>query len=342
MREYKLAVFIGRFQPFHNSHLQVVEKALQTAENLLIILGSAHAAPSIKNPFSVEQRKQMIISGLPPELAQRVIIREVRDYYYSDNMWVSNVQSIVSQHEDEDHNVVLITNYKDESSYYLDLFPQWHKQPAWSDAKMDATSVRETMFNRWCGTEDFKKYLPKGTHTWICENFIGSEAHAQMISEMEHIEKYRRQWADAPFPVTFVTTDTIVVKSGHVLMVRRRWEPGKGLLALPGGFIKQNERIENCAIRELKEETKIQVNHMILRSNIKDVHVFDHPGRSTRGRTITHAYFIDLGKGDLPKVRGSDDASEALWVPLMDLYKMEDKIYEDHFHIVNYFINRQY
>ena len=113
--------------------------------------------------------------------------------------------------------------------------------------------------------------------------------------------------------------------------------PGKGLWALPGGFLNQEETMLDGAIRELKEETKIKVPVPVLKGSIKGSKTFDAPNRSSRGRTITQAFFIDLGVGELPKVKGSDDAEKAFWVPFNQV--KQEKMFEDHFHIIDNFIN---
>jgi bifunctional NMN adenylyltransferase/nudix hydrolase len=68
--------------------------------------------------------------------------------------------------------------------------------------------------------------------------------------------------------------------------------------------------------------------------------VFDHPERSLRGRTITHAYHIKLKDGKLPEVKQGSDAKGAFWMPLMDVGRCEDKFFEDHAHIISYFVNK--
>ena len=93
-------------------------------------------------------------------------------------------------------------------------------------------------------------------------------------------------------------------------------------------------------MRELKEETGIKLPIPELKKAIVDERVFDHPGRSLRGRTITHAYCFNLGRGDLPQVKGMDDADKAWWMPLDSVYGQKAMFFEDHFHIINYFINR--
>ena len=103
----------------------------------------------------------------------------------------------------------------------------------------------------------------------------------------------------------------------------------------------QNETIEDSAFRELKEETRILVPKDTLKRYSIDQRAFDHPQRSLRGRTVTHAYCIKLPDGgELPGVKGSDDAEHALWVPLADLYVRETEFYEDHLHIIEWFTRK--
>jgi bifunctional NMN adenylyltransferase/nudix hydrolase len=73
---------------------------------------------------------------------------------------------------------------------------------------------------------------------------------------------------------------------------------------------------------------------------IKDSEVFDYPQRSLRGRTVTHAYHIDINvkvEEGLPLVKGGDDAAKAYWLPLADLGINEDKFFEDHIDIIRHF-----
>jgi len=66
--------------------------------------------------------------------------------------------------------------------------------------------------------------------------------------------------------------------------------------------------------------------------------VFDHPDRSLRGRVITHAHYFDLGSRRLPEVAGGDDAADARWVPIPQLRAMEDQFHDDHFHVLDAFL----
>jgi len=135
-----------------------------------------------------------------------------------------------------------------------------------------------------------------------------------------------------------VTADAVVIQSGHILMIKRRSEPGKGLWALPGGFLNANtdKSVKDAAVRELKEETGIKVPTPVLYGSIHDEKVFDAISRSARGRTITHAFKFVLPDGPLPKVKGMDDAEKASWIPIGELDS--STCFEDHYELITHFI----
>jgi bifunctional NMN adenylyltransferase/nudix hydrolase len=74
----------------------------------------------------------------------------------------------------------------------------------------------------------------------------------------------------------------------------------------------------------------------VLKGSIVRSRVFDAIGRSARGRTITHAFQIVLPDGELPKVKGMDDAEKARWVPIAEV-KSQD-CFEDHYEILQHFV----
>jgi bifunctional NMN adenylyltransferase/nudix hydrolase len=121
-------------------------------------------------------------------------------------------------------------------------------------------------------------------------------------------------------------------------MIKRRAEPGKGLWALPGGYVNANtdKSVLDAAIRELREETGIKVPEPVLRGSIKDNRVFDAIDRSPRGRIITHCFKIELPDGPLPRVKGQDDAEKAKWVPIAEV--RSEECFEDHYEILQHFL----
>jgi bifunctional NMN adenylyltransferase/nudix hydrolase len=170
----------------------------------------------------------------------------------------------------------------------------------------------------------------------MLDAFKMEDTFRTLLEETEYLAEYPKQWGKGPF----VTADAVVVQSGHILLVERGRLPGKGLLAVPGGFVDPGERIRDAAIRELREETGIsdgkgQIPPAMLASFIEDsrTRVFDAPNRSLRGRIITHAFLFRLPeRRQLFKVKGGDDAAQARWFRLGDL--QPNMFFEDHWSII--------
>jgi bifunctional NMN adenylyltransferase/nudix hydrolase len=339
MKKYSFCVFIGRFSPFHLAHNELLNKALTLSDNVIVVLGSAYRARDIKNPWTAEEREAMIRSPLNEEDSKRVHFIRMRDYLYNDNLWLTDLQQRVAEITGDAGagSIALIGHEHDRSSFYLKLFPQWKFEAVDNiDKYPHATRLRELYF-----THDiaYKQFIHPSIVQKM-EDFKTTEAFKNLKDDYDYIRIYKGKWEGAPFKPTFNTVDAIVIKSGHVLVVRRKGNPGKGLIALPGGFLNQEERTQAGALRELKEETGIKVSKEDLEGAIVDQKVFDHPDRSLRGRTITHAFLINLKAGPLPQVKGADDADKAWWMPLSEFFSREGDFFEDHWHIINYFCNR--
>ena len=340
-----LAVIIGRFQPVHNGHIELFKSAALVAENVLILVGSSFIARDSRNPFSFYEREKMIINALEEEFGEnkkKFNIIPITDNLYNDNLWIASVQNEVQGMLEElgkpKGTVTLIGHHKDHTSWYLDVFPKYELEEIKRTVSLDSTKIRELFFNG----ENFPKTgMPNSTKNylkqWKEEN---PNVFETIGNELNFFKEYKKKWEVAPFSPTFVTTDAVVICNGHILLVKRRVAPGKGLWALPGGFLNQNETIENGILRELKEETSIKVSEGMLKASLKGVEVFDAPNRSIRGRTITHAHLFILQGFGLPKVRGGDDAERSAWFTIDDFYNMSDKMFEDHFHIGTVMINR--
>lgn len=116
------------------------------------------------------------------------------------------------------------------------------------------------------------------------------------------------------YPRPAVTADCVVITKEaepKVLLIQRGADPYKGCWAFPGGFMNMDETTEQCAIRELEEETGLKV------STVRQIGAYSKVDRDPRGRTITVAYLAIIDKP--AQVTGQDDAAKAEWFPLSAL-----------------------
>ena len=116
------------------------------------------------------------------------------------------------------------------------------------------------------------------------------------------------------YPRPAVTADCVVItkeEQPKVLLIQRGADPNKGYWAFPGGFMNMDETTEQCAIRELEEETGLRV------SDVHQIGAYSKVDRDPRGRTITVAYLAIIDK--TVQVTGQDDAAKAEWFPLSAL-----------------------
>lgn len=342
----KLTVFIGRFSPFHLGHEDVLLRALKSSEVVLLLIGSSFSARNIKNPFTYSERRDMILNWYSQNTVGTLEIKPLQDHPYNNQQWIKEVQDLVFETKttfniDKNAEVYLTGSDKDSSTWYLNTFGNFFIKdflinPIESHT-LSATSVREYYF----GNGNISNKLPKATWDFLHE-FRKTELFENLCNEYNFVKKYKESWSTAPFPPTFVCVDACVVQSGHVLVVVRDAQPGKGLWALPGGFVDQNETLKDAAVRELREETSIELAPAQLYGSISDKETFDHPDRSLRGRTITTCFTFSLKDGaNLPKIKPqAGEVAKVMWVPISEALFFSDKWYEDHNAILETMISR--
>ena len=344
-----IAVLVGRFQPFHEAHLALLTRALTVASRCVVIIGSAFQARTPKNPFTWKERAEMIRQALPEADRERLTIVPMRDYY-DEARWVASVREAVATllPPEEAPRVTLVGHLKDATSSYLSAFP------GWTLASMDrlpgagGTQLRDALFAAQPADEHtppavdaalaaFVDQVPPSTIAFL-RAWTAMPHYAELATEWRMLKRYKEAWRAAPYAPTFVTVDAVVQCAGRVLLVERGKAPGRGLFAVPGGFIEQRETGWQSCLRELEEETHLKLLDATMRRSLRSVAVFDHPDCSQRGRTITHAHYFDLGDRELPEVRADDDAARAEWVPIAALASMEDRFFDDHFHMLDHFL----
>lgn len=127
----------------------------------------------------------------------------------------------------------------------------------------------------------------------------------------------------------FVTVDIVLFKSNKILLIKRLKDPFKDCWALPGGFVDENEDLEDAAKRELLEETSIKVDAL------EQVGAFGKPFRDPRSHTVSVAYYGEVSENTI--AIAADDAKEAYWFSINDLPELAF----DHQEIIDKVLSKQ-
>lgn len=121
------------------------------------------------------------------------------------------------------------------------------------------------------------------------------------------------------YPHPSVTTDIVIFTVEHatlkVLLIQRKGAPFKGCWALPGGYVRIDESVDGCALRELEEETGIRDVYL------EQLYTFGDPRRDPRGRVISVAYFA-LTTGQNLELKAGTDAAALAWHDISSLPKL--------------------
>ena len=361
MKKYDAIVYIGKFSPFHDGHLETLKLALSKAKQVIMVIGSANSARTPKVPWSVEDRKELIEwACIDSGIAQRgkaeayytgIHYVFAEDRLYNENKWIQYIQSKVDAITMSSTNIAIIGHEKDSSSYYLKQnFPLWDFVETGPYVKeqsgkvVSATKIRELMFEGHIGYTE--NHLSPTVYRFLAD-YQETNHFSKLQQEYSSIINEEKLIEHLPYGMTFVTADSLVTQSGHILLVKRGTYPGKGLWALPGVHVGHNETVKEASLRALVDETHLKVPTKVLKGSLKGMHLFDHPNRSLRARltkskarTLTHAYHYELDSSQpLPKnVRGGEGIEEAWWFTFSEVYKMRSELFEDHPDIIDYFI----
>ncbi len=141
----------------------------------------------------------------------------------------------------------------------------------------------------------------------------------------------------AQFPAFAVTVDVVILTMSagrlHVLLVRRGEEPFEGMWAIPGGFKRPNETLDEAAKRELVEETGV-----VAASLLTQFGAYGDPARDPRMNVVTVAYLAVLR--DVGAIVAGTDAAEAALVPMADVLDGKRELAFDHQQIARDAIER--
>jgi bifunctional NMN adenylyltransferase/nudix hydrolase len=309
----KVGYLVGRFQFLHPGHRELIRQAVKKVNLLIIFVGSANAGRGIKNPWTFKERKTELLRFLNHEGIKNYVIYPVNDYDYSDSQWMTDIRSIVHQYNAD--KVVMIGHEK-EGNDYLSWFPEFEFENVVTNIDISATDCRETLFRE-------KHY----------------SIHENVHADWDFKEQEKQKFSVYPYPETlnFVCADSLVECLGHILLIKRKFAPGKNQWALPGGFKNASENLLDCSMRELREETNIRVAEKVLRGSIVSERIFDNPKRNVGIPRITKVFHYKIkadNDGKLPRAKGADDAVETRWATIQQALN-EFEMFTDHGHIIS-------
>jgi bifunctional NMN adenylyltransferase/nudix hydrolase len=264
-KRYDLAVYIGRFQPFHLGHLSVVKQALQDAERVLILVGSANVARDTRNPFTYDERADLITDimhgVMELDWKGRVVIQPLDDTPYDKPAWINAVNTAARTASKALRPRICLTgNIRDATSEYLTWFSAWDYLPA-TDTSHNATALRTAFFAGGCNFDElgwtdsgitWRETAPPQTIEFL-RRFRDKPVYAYLMKQRASEIAYKAQWGSGPFQ----TVDPVIIKGDHVLMIERGGPEGTGMTGLPGGFLNAGERTLSAACREAVEETAL-------------------------------------------------------------------------------------
>lgn len=290
MKKYKVGFYIGRFQPFHKIHYKVINTLAKRVDFLIIGVGSSNRHHTIDNPFTLKERVDMINESLKIKNYNIKPIPDIDDY----QKWGKHVLEITGWFDVAFTGNKLVKQPLERENIKVELL-----KPV---SYLSATQIRDMIAN----DQDWEKYLTKEAIK------IVKKGHG-----VDRIKKLSKVYNN-PIP----TVDVIIELDKQIVLIKRKSKPYGW--AIPGGHVEYGESVEKAAVREIKEETSLDVEL------VKLLGVYSDPKRDPRGHRIS-TVFIAKGKGD---PRASSDAKDIGLFTKDNLPKLafdHKKILEDYF-----------
>ena len=324
----KLALVIGRFQPLHNGHVDLIMEAKDAADKVLVLVGSTNRLPDFKNPFSYEERKSLLVETFGSSIEVRAL--PDKD---SDDEWASEVIAHVLSIEEDPTEVMVFCNDKDEAFYRKTLvFPV----TTVNNIDISATQIRESWYEGDVRYND----MPACSSMLLEEHkdYIRLVTEHDTTSHMKDVKTQGHPFGNPVEPVSFA----VIIQDGQILVGRRGGPRGAGQLGLAGGFVENTETTLDACIRETKEELGVDLKSLI-----------------SNGQAVCMAQAISENLGDLgvrtlginylfvikpdTNVEINVDAEETTgyaWVPYLDICEDKTLLFFNHNRIVRQLLSK--
>jgi bifunctional NMN adenylyltransferase/nudix hydrolase len=333
-----VAFVIGRFQPYHRGHHALISRAFEVADDVVVLIGDTGCRPDFRNPWTFEEREAWIhdIWSNESPAGKTIFCAAIEDIPYDDTAWAQQVESVMRDCLPLSHcsEVFLVGHKKDESSFYLDLFPDLQYREVPNELTLGATAIRNWFFvdEAWSRVAST---LPPAVGKSLLN--MGVERYKELRSEGLAIQVHNAEWeckGSREWGTQHVAVDLLPYTSTHVALIERGGEVGKGAIAMAGGFVEKHERLIEAALREGMEEMGIEIPRSRFPSHGIGVMIpFDHPRRSMRGRIFTNV--LPVRMDSVVPLQAGDDAKKANWYTWAEFDTLKRRFFSDHWHVIN-------
>lgn len=152
-------LLIGRFQPFHLGHLQALRFALSKVDELWVGLGSSNKPVQKNNPFSAEERKEMILSSIDDSMKEKISIYFIPDL--DDHVkWIEKIDSIVPKFD------IIFSNDELTAHLYSRKSVQVIPIPFLKRDELSGTNIRDLIIS----DQKWENLVPEGTRNFLIGN----------------------------------------------------------------------------------------------------------------------------------------------------------------------------
>ncbi len=283
-----IGLFIGRFQPLHKGHVEMIKALSRNLDKIIVGIGSSNKSNTQENPFTADEREMMLELSLQNSGLNYKIVRipDVNDY----SIWFDVVEEVCPKFDVVFSNNEIVKKLAEKKGYQTQGLP--------ASQYISASTVRDMLIQG----EDCSKYLTKET--------------MHVLHEIKGVERLKKIYKIAEHNNPPTAVDIIIEYHNPdfkgIVLIERGQDPFKGSWALPGGFQEYGDTLERTAMKETDEETGLSIT---LLTQLK---VYSEKDRDPRGH-VNSIGFVARGTGDL---KAGDDAAKVRVFPLGKLPKL--------------------
>jgi len=321
----KLAIIIGNFQPLHNGHVTLINKAVEDNDRVLILIAGINKLPNYVRPFSFQDRKVLMEKVIQ---SNKLDIRGLPDSPTKEE-WVSNVIAHQCSIEEDPTHVTLYTSEKERDFYSEALL---YTVETVDELPINSVDIRNLFYAASSDLKILSSLVPKDTLSFLGDIEVGELWRlSQEKTKCEELSLSKRQEHSHNNSIEPVA-HAIIVQNQKVLTVIRKSVRGYGQRALVGGYIDYKEESMGAAMREALEETGVDLIDLSKQGKCKCLVRSIEENLSDIGSRTLGINYLFIIKEDL-ELKIVPCPKETLgyeWVVLDDILREKELLFFNH------------